>query len=300
MFTSSIQKYLNQLLVDHLGIQISTLQYRSIGGGCINETYEVQIDSNTKFFLKLNSVAKYPALFKKEKNGLEFLAKQKIIRSPAVIAFGEFNDHQMLLLEWIESGLRTERFWKDFGEQLAALHQQTWVNKNNETLFGLDEDNYIGSLHQENAQEKSWIEFFIHWRLQPQIKIAKDNRLLHARHLAAFDKLHLKLTDIFNTEESALLHGDLWSGNFMCHQNSEPVLIDPAIYFGNRNMDLAMTTLFGGFDKLFYESYNYHFPFAGNYHEQWEVCNLYPLLIHLNLFGSGYLGQIERILEKFK
>jgi fructosamine-3-kinase len=123
--------------------------------------------------------------------------------------------------------------------------------------------------------------------------------LLQARHLNAFENLYQQLKNIFDHEQPALLHGDLWSGNFMCDQDSEPVLIDPAVYFGHRSMDLGMTTLFGGFDKSFYETYSYHLPFPNNYSEQWDICNLYPLLIHLNLFGVGYLGQIERILQSY-
>jgi Fructosamine-3-kinase len=144
------------------------------------------------------------------------------------------------------------------------------------------------------------VSFFVRRRLQPQIEIARVNQLLHAKHLTAFENLYHELGNIFNNEQPSLLHGDLWSGNFMCDQNSGPVLIDPAVYFGHRSMDLAMTTLFGGFERSFYESYNHHFPFPNNYDEQWDVCNLYPLLIHLNLFGSGYLSQIENILRKFR
>jgi fructosamine-3-kinase len=290
---ASIQKYLNQFLSDRLRLEISTLQFHSIGGGSINETYQVIINHKVKLFLKTNSVKKFPGLFQKEKNGLEFLGKQKIIHVPLEIDCDEIDDLQILLLEWIEGGLKTEKFWKQFGEQLAALHHVT------NSHFGFKENNYMGALTQLNNQEKNWLEFFIHYRLQPQIEIAAEKHLLQMKHLDAFEHLYSKLTVIFNNEEPSLLHGDLWSGNFMCNQDSEPVLIDPAVYFGHRSVDLAMTTLFGGFDKLFYESYNYHFPFPDNYEEQWDICNLYPLLIHLNLFGSGYLSQIESTLKRF-
>jgi fructosamine-3-kinase len=117
-------------------------------------------------------------------------------------------------------------------------------------------------------------------------------------HIASFESLFKKTGSLFNIEKPSLLHGDLWSGNFMCNDRSLPVLIDPATYFGHRSMDLAMTTLFGGFDKAFYDSYNHYSSIPANYYEQWEVCNLYPLLIHLNLFGSGYLHSIERTLQR--
>jgi protein-ribulosamine 3-kinase len=290
----SIQKYLNQLFSDELNLPDSPMQFHTIGGGSINNTYQLTRKNENKFFLKVNSATKYPKLFQKEKMGLEFLNNQKILRIPPVIACNEIDNYQVLVLEWIEEGLRTDRSWKKFGEQLAALHHVT------NPWFGFEEDNYMGALPQRNDRYDTWVEFFVHCRLQPQIDMARVNHLLNAKHLNAFENLYRVLGNIFNVEQPSLVHGDLWGGNFMCDQNSDPVLIDPAVYFGHRSMDLAMTTLFGGFERSFYESYNCHCPFPNNYREQWDVCNLYPLLIHLNLFGSGYLSQIESILRKFR
>jgi fructosamine-3-kinase len=135
--------------------------------------------------------------------------------------------------------------------------------------------------------------------LQPQLNLALSKNLLQKNHVDSFYSLAQKLDSIFNIEPPSLLHGDLWSGNFMCNDSSSPVLIDPAVYFGHRSVDLGMTTLFGGFDQLFYDAYNYHFPLPSNYREQWEVANLYPLLIHLNLFGSSYLHDIAAILKRY-
>jgi fructosamine-3-kinase len=243
--------------------------------------------------LKVNSSTEFPALLIKERSGIEFLGEQKVIKVPDVIACTEIDQHQILLLEWIESGLRTEKFWEEFGKELAQLHSVTNAD------FGLGEDNYMGALPQKNDHRKSWPEFFIQCRLEPQIKIARDKSLLQSKLTTFFEKLYLRIPGIFDDEKPSLLHGDLWSGNFLCDLQSEPVLIDPAIYFGHRSIDLAMTTLFGGFHKDFYDSYHYHFPFPPNYREQWEICNLYPLLIHLNLFGIGYYPQIESTLRKF-
>jgi fructosamine-3-kinase len=289
----SIQKYLNQFFSEKLNLPNSWPEFRSVGGGSINDTYQLFINNQARFFLKINSADKYPRLLEKEKNGLEFLASQKIAHTPQVIVCDTIDKHQILVLEWIEKGLQIERFWGRFGEQLAALHHVT------NSYFGFQEDNYMGALPQRNRHYNSWIEFFVHCRLQPQIELATIKHLLHEKLVTAFEHLYEELENIFNDEQPSLLHGDLWSGNFMCNQESEPVLIDPAIYFGHRSMDLAMTTLFGGFERSFYESYNYHFPFPGNYTEQWDICNLYPLLIHLNLFGEGYLPQIERILQVY-
>ena len=290
---TSIQKYLNQFFSAER-LPISPLEFHPVGGGSINDTYQLILGSQCKFFLKVNSAAKYPKLFQKEKKGLEFLNNQSVLHIPAVILCNEIDNYQVLVLEWIEEGVRTEHFWKKFGEQLASLHRVT------NQYFGFEEDNYMGALPQRNDQYGSWVEFFVRQRLQPQIELATENHLLLPRHLNAFENLYQRLENLFNSELPSLLHGDLWSGNFMCDHSSEPTLIDPAVYFGHRSMDLGMTTLFGGFKKSFYESYNYHFALPDNYDEQWEICNLYPLLIHLNLFGQGYLRMIERTLNKFE
>jgi fructosamine-3-kinase len=288
-----IEKHLHQLLSDKLNLKISAFQFYSVGGGSINDTYQLTINHNINFFLKINSATKFPGLFQKEKNGLEFIRKQKLIHVPAVIACDEIDNCQILLLEWINKGIKTPEFWNEFGKQLAALHHITNPH------FGFFEDNYMGALPQINNPQKSWIDFFIESRLKPQIELAQEKKLFHIKHVSAFESLYPKLTEVFNQEKPSLLHGDLWSGNYICNQNSEPVLIDPAVYFGHRSIDLGMTNLFGGLDKSLYDSYNYYFPFPLNYYQQWDICNLYPLLIHLNLFGSGYLGHIESILKKF-
>jgi fructosamine-3-kinase len=157
----------------------------------------------------------------------------------------------------------------------------------------------MGALSQKNDYHANWIEFFIQCRLKPQLQLANENNLLQSIDIDACENLFLRLNDIFPEEPASLLHGDLWSGNFLCDINENAVLIDPAVYYGHRSMDLAMTTLFGGFDDTFYKSYNHHFAFPNNYKEQWEICNLYPLLIHLNLFGSSYLSSIKSILKRF-
>ena len=230
-------------------------------------------------------------MFKKEKNGLGLLKEQNKIHVPSVINYSEINDQQILVLEWIEESRKTNQFWKTLGEQLAALHQTT------NDRFGLEEDNYMGSVVQLNSQHTDWIEFFINQRLQPLINLCRH--YLTLKHYYHFELLYKRLPGIFNEEKPSLLHGDLWSGNFMCDETKAPILIDPAVYFGHRSVDLGMTTLFGGFHSLFYESYHYHFPFPSNYKEQWKICNLYPLLIHLYLFGRNYLSQIEQTLEEF-
>lgn len=265
-----------------------------VGGGSINETYKLLTDAGEVFFCKINSAANFPQLFSKEAAGLRLIAEQGIIKTPGVVHRLETEDRQLLILEWINTGQRTENFWKTFGTQLAQLHRVSAAQ------FGLAEDNYMGSVVQTNKQTEDWINFFRTQRLQPLVKKCFDSGLLATKHLRSFENLYQRLPQIFEPELSALLHGDLWSGNFICNEKEEPVLIDPAVYFGHRSVDLGMTTLFGGFRTPFYEAYHHHFPLPKNYEEQWAVCNLYPLLIHLFLFGSGYLPQIENILNAFQ
>jgi fructosamine-3-kinase len=293
MVPAAIESLTNAIAKEFFSQKIHSIRFHPVCGGSINNCYRITVNGKDRAFIKFNSSNKFPLLFEKEKNGLQFLAAQNVIRIPEIIHCDIVDETQVLLLEWIDRSGPTEQFWKKLGEQLANLHYVSHQS------FGFAEDNYMGALPQANDFSKSWTDFFILQRLQPQIKMAIDKRMLLQNHITMFEKLYAKLNDIFNPEAPSLLHGDLWNGNLLCDENNSPVLIDPAVYFGHRGIDLGMTTLFGGFDPLFYESYRYHYPLPGNFHEQWEVCNLYPLLIHLNLFGRSYLNLIESILKKF-
>jgi protein-ribulosamine 3-kinase len=261
MLTAAVQSFIEQLLNEKGA-------FTAIGGGSINHTYRIKTGKQS-FFCKINSHTNFPGMFEAEQNGLALLAQQQMIRIPRVIAQEQVDDTQILILEWIEQGLKTDAFWDTFGRQLAALHHV----QHNEC--GLATDNYMGALPQYNKPNSSWTAFFIQQRLQPQVKLALDHKLLESSHVAQFEKLYQQLSVIFPAEPPVLLHG------------------------GHRSMDMAMTTLFGGFDARFYESYNYHFPLPVNYRQQWEVCNLYPLLIHLNLFGKSYLADILNTIRQY-
>jgi protein-ribulosamine 3-kinase len=287
MVSGAIQCLIQQLLNNKIPITCSP-----VGGGSINHSYRITSGKET-FFCKINQLAALPDLFETERQGLELLAQQQVIRVPQVVASGNNGEHQVLILEWIEQGLQTNAFWSHFGEQLAALHH---IQRKQ---FGLATDNYMGALPQSNQPTDTWTDFFIHQRLQPQVKLAVSRQLLEPAHVQQFEKLYQQLGNLFAPEPAVLLHGDLWSGNFLCDASENPVLIDPAVYYGHRSVDMAMTTLFGGFDSLFYERYNYHYPLPVNYRQQWEVCNLYPLLIHLNLFGKSYLADIVHTIRRY-
>lgn len=295
--TPELKAYIADLAAGHLHSDASAIEFSGVGGGSINQTFRLSAGSK-RVFCKINSATTYPALFKQEAQGLRAIAATGFMLTPEVIGHYEHNNQQILLLQWIDSGIRTEKFWKQFGEQLAKMHAWSPSASAN-TAFGLGHDNFMGALPQQNDRMDNWIGFFREKRLKPQIALANREGLLPARLQTAFENLYAKLPEIFPPEPPSFLHGDLWSGNFMCNERSEPVLIDPAVYFGHRSMDLGMTTLFGGFDKAFYDAYTYWYPLPENYGEQWEVCNLYPLLIHLNLFGKSYLSSIEGCLRRF-
>ena len=266
---------------------------RQIEGGSINASYHISTKDNRMWFCKFNDGPQFPDLFVKEARGLSLLAEHGLFRIPAIVAVARLERHQALVLQWIDQGTPTAAFWPLFGEQLARLHHVTRPE------FGLEEDNYMGALPQDNTPTAHWPEFFIRQRLEPQIRLATDSGFLTGAVIARFQRLYLRLPELFPPEPPALLHGDLWNGNFLCDTAGRPVLIDPAVYYGHRSMDLAMTTLFGGFDRAFYEAYAWHYPLPPDHRRQWAVCNLYPLLVHLNLFGEGYLTNILHTIQDF-
>ena len=271
----------------------ASLDFKNISGGCINHCYRVTDSNKRSLFIKINETAAYPGLLLKEMNGLRFLKNQQIIKIPDVEDCIEECETQILVMEWINQGDPTKHSWQKLGEQLARLHLVT------NQQFGYEEDNYIGSLPQDNTWQQNWTDFFVEHRLKPQIDLAESRGMLSTQHQTLFEKVFSQLPEIFEDEKPGLLHGDLWRGNLLFDESTDPVLIDPAVYFGSRHMDLAMTTLFGGFDPSFYDSYHHHNPLSKNHKQQWEICNLYPLLVHVNLFGESYLPAINSVLKKY-
>lgn len=263
-------------------------------GGSINQTYSFKTTVDS-FFIKIND-SRFPDMFKKEKLGLELLrefSKELIIPKP--LYEGEHEHFTFLVMELINSSTSSspsKTFWAQFSKGLARLH------KNSAPSFGLEYDNYIGSLQQINQQKNNWADFFIENRLMTQEKMAVDNGLLDKQMRVYMSKLYLKIDQLFPDEPPALLHGDLWSGNFMVSNNGEPCIFDPAIYYGHREMDIAMMHLFGGFDRELFESYHAILPLEKDWEKRIELCNLYPLLVHVNLFGSSYSVRVKSILRQ--
>ena len=263
-----------------------------VGGGSINAAYKVSRGSNT-FFVKVNKAARHPLMFELEAKGLKALGETGAFRTPQVLGIGYADDEAFLVLEWIESGKHEPSSWENFGHALALLHKHT--NKR----FGWEDDNYIGSLSQSNGHMRKWADFYIINRLDAQVELAFNAGLLGRDHMSLFNKLYPKLEQLIPQEPPALIHGDLWSGNFMVAAAGEPVLIDPAVYYGHREMDLGMMQLFGGFDAEVFRAYHANFPLEKNWEERIPLHQLYPLLVHVNLFGGGYVSLVERAIKPF-
>lgn len=262
-----------------------------VSGGCINNTYKLET-SEGPLFLKWNSDSSRP-MFECEKKGLDLLAKHSSTSTPNVLSCGQISNKSYLLLEWIEKGAQSSDFWKDFALNLASQHKVA------SPQFGLDHDNFIGSLEQPNKQHSTWHEFFINQRLKPQLKLAESKNLIDKTHLSRFETLFSKLESLIPKEASALLHGDLWSGNFMCGADGKAVIFDPSVHFGHRETELSFTKLFGGFSPEFYTEYESNFPLKSGFEERVDIHNLYPLLVHVNLFGPSYLSGINQTLKRF-
>lgn len=262
-------------------------------GGSINESFKIETSAGN-FFLKKNDALLFPGMFEKEAEGISFLEKTETLHVPHVIAHGVFESQQFLILRFIEKGMHSKTFWEDFGHGLAQLHQ------NSHNKFGFDSDNFIGSLLQINSQHSNWSDFFIHNRLQPLVEMAFNHKKLSRSHEELFENLYKKIPDLFPNEKPALLHGDFWNGNFMPNADGHPVIFDPAVYYGHREMDLAMSVLFGGFHQKFYTAYDESFPLENGWKERVRLANLYPLMVHVNLFGGSYIGEVEATLKAFQ
>ncbi len=268
------------------------LSVNPLSGGSINEVYKLQTGRGA-LVLKLNHKDKYPGMFAAEAKGLEILASAQAIETPQVIDHGEFEDQSYLLMHFIESGSKTHDFWFSFGHGLADLHRKSSPG------FGLDHDNYIGSLPQLNTSEDSWAEFFVLHRLEPQLKMAYDAGFFRGSSSSGFSRLIARIPELIPVEKPSLLHGDLWAGNYLVNSGHKPVLIDPAVYYGHREMDIAMMHLFGGFAPEVFEHYNNSYPLEAGWRERVDLHNVYPLLVHVNLFGGSYERQVTDAVSRF-
>jgi len=266
------------------------VQLTGIGGGCIADARVATFADGSRVFVK--SAAGVPGMFEREAEGLRALAAAGAIRIPEVLAVGK----EALVLEMIQEAPKKAGFFESFGRAFARLHDHRGPS------FGFPHDNFIGSTPQCNQplDGSGWPEFFLERRLRFQAKLAASrghgNEIEHL-----LDRAEGRIVELLGaaTELPSILHGDLWSGNFIADERGEACLIDPAVYYGHREADLAMTRLFGGFSSEFYAAYDEASPLAPGHQDRLPIYQLYHLLNHLNLFGSAYYAQSMRILRRY-
>ena len=280
------------------GLDTRVRQVNELGGGCIARASRVET-TDGPVFLKWGK-SDVGRAFPAEAAGLEALRDARsglVVPQPLFVRESASESTGVLVLEWIEPGPKGEDFWGRFGRGLARLHRVRRDDAARRYGFGMD--NFIGKLPQANSWRSTWPDFFAEMRLEPQVRRARDVGRWDASWTPHVDRLLAALESILPPHpEASLLHGDLWGGNFVSSTRG-PALIDPAAYFGDRETDLAMTELFGGFDARFYAAYRDEWSIDAGYDERREVYNLYHLINHLNHFGSGYAGSVAAILRKY-
>ena len=288
---------------------------RSVSGGCINQGYALSSETET-YFVKLNRASQVE-MFKAEALGLKQMLEINTIRVPKPICWGAAGDSAYIVMEWLEfGGSGNTQAWEEMGRKLAQMHRakppqpreelnvgKLKVESSNlqpsnlqpSTFFGWNLDNTIGSTPQINTWTSNWAEFFAEHRLGYQFKLARRR----GGHFSQQERLLAMVPKLLaHQPQPSLVHGDLWGGNAAITKLGEPVILDPATYVGDREVDIAMTELFGGFPAAFYRGYNQAWPLDEGYTQRKTLYNLYHILNHFNLFGGGYASQANRMIEQ--
>ncbi len=260
-----------------------------VTGGDIASTFIIRSDTDQSYFLKFGEDL-VSDLFTAEATGLKTIAAAACIRTPAVIAVSE----DWLVLELITDTRPESHYWTELGHQLAQLHGHT------SECFGFEQDNYCGATPQPNHEEDNGYRFFATQRLNYQAEMASKKGLLTIEDVHLIERIGIRLSELIPPQPPSLLHGDLWSGNQLCDEHQQPVLIDPACYYGWAEAEIAMTRLFGRFDQHFYQAYLEVNPLEPGWQQRSGIYNLYHLLNHLNLFGQRYYSQVRAIIDFYR
>jgi len=267
------------------------------GGGCINDARRIVLEDGREYFMKSNP-RPLPGMFPREAEALERMAEVGAIRVPRPVGAGGEGKGQtpFIVMEHIPTGSPKSGFHESFGRRFAQFHLDSQHDR-----FGFDHDNYLGSTPQPNGWEEDWVEFWRKHRLGFQLDLARKNGYSDSTLDRLGEGLMNRLPEIIGAPEepACLLHGDLWGGNYLADDQGEPVLIDPAAYYGRREADLAMTLLFGGFGSAFYSAYEEVWPLEAGSKDRLEIYKLYHLLNHLNLFGGSYYSGCLSILKRY-
>ena len=280
---------INQAISNATGLMFVPLQQRSVSGGCINQSY-LLADDERRFFVKLNDATRL-AMFEAEAAGLQQILASHSVRAPRPLCHGVADGQAFLVLEYMD--LRAQGDPAALGQQLALMH------RTRQAYFGGPRDNMLGSTPQHNTQTATWIHFVREQRIGFQLRLAAQNG--YGGKLQTQGEKLLAGLDQFFTDyqpQASLLHGDLWGGNHAYLPDGAPVIFDPAVYYGDRETDLAMTELFGGFAPAFYAAYREAWPLDAGYAVRKTLYNLYHILNHANLFGGGYAAQALQMIAQ--
>lgn len=283
-------------VLDRVGGAWGEPRVRSIGGGCINQTYRLTLGDRSdgqSYFVKLNQASGLE-MFAAEAAGLADLAAAAAVKVPQPLCYGQAGDRAYLVLEWLELGRGDGRSWEQLGRDLATLHR--WPGTPETTQFGWHRANTIGSTPQPNDWEADWVTFWAERRIGFQLRLARRR----GGHFPQGDQLLAAIPHLLkgHRPKPSLLHGDLWSGNAAVTIVGVPVIFDPAAYWGDRETDLAMTELFGGFPSSFYAGYQAVYPTETGYEHRKILYNLYHILNHFNLFGGSYGSQANAMIRQ--
>lgn len=262
---------------------------RSVGGGCINQCYKV-IGEDAEYFVKLNQASQVE-MFAAEALGLKQLYATQTITVPQPICWGTVDNSSYIVLQWLDLGSRSNQSWTEMGRQLAAMHREGTNDR-----FGWERNNTIGSTPQINTWMENWADFFAEQRIGYQLKLAKRRGGNFPDTDKVVGVVKSRLAD--RQPQPSLVHGDLWSGNAAFACDGAPVILDPATYYGDRETDIAMTELFGGFSQAFYQGYDREWQLDDGYEQRKNIYNLYHILNHFNLFGGGYGSQAKRMIQQ--
>jgi protein-ribulosamine 3-kinase len=284
-------QFIDSILKDSLGQNTELIDFHFLYCGNFNLAARVETKAG-KYFVKWNK-GDHEGMFESEAKSMELLRETNTVHVPKVYGYGKKDDGSYLMLDFVAESTKKEDYWENFGTKLAELHNIT-----NEK-FGLHFNNYVGALRQINDFSEDGIQFYLEKRLNIQLERAYKAKFIDFKLYSDLNNIFSKVTSLFPKEKPSLLHGDLWSGNIMVGANGHAALVDPSAYYGLREAEIAFTTLFGGFKKEFYDAYTHSKPLEPGFKDRIDLYNLYPLMVHLNLFGGGYLESIKQIVKKY-
>jgi fructosamine-3-kinase len=291
-----VPEFLNQVIADLMGADVKVTASEPVSGGCIHQVFKIDLSNQKSLLLK---ISKRPQIgFQTEVEGLAEIGKTQTFRVPKVLASDEL-PLPYLLMEWIDTAPADEGFWTRFGQQLADLHLDQ--SSRQQLRFGFGANNWIGATPQVNTFADSWGAFFCQHRLEYQFRLACQKGIFSNNHQKRFRRFAQRVAEMLDsiTVFPSLIHGDLWSGNFLCDIDRQPVLIDPAVSYSHREAEFSIMQMFGGFAPGFYAAYHQVLPPCDGSVERIEIYSLYHYLNHLNLFGRSYFDDCVSIIEKY-